>query len=362
MRSLRSRMVIGAAVVSLGAGLLTAAFIYWRLGGWMTVSAGTSVDDGSAQSVPLTAQGVGDGGPSLRQVRGSLLQEILPLVIGMTGVFLLLPIAASKWLLRPIHELNCRLAAIDAVQPRVDLDFPEVDKEIREVIKHFRQILSKLTDSLEDTREYAAEVAHELRTPLQIIRLKLETSQAKIDPILSEELQEEVHRLRHVVEQVLLVAKAGRGRLTLQNSRFDATQLTRDVIEDFQLLAMAEERTLELVAIPTLYIEADRKYFRQVLHALLTNALTHGEGEIRVKLREHRRKLRLFIGNKVKMGPGSNDLSLGLGLRVVKALLGTMPCTCFRRYAGPTIYGVLMDFSTVPPSSSVSKRPPVSGH
>ena len=361
MRSLRSRMVIGAAVISLGTGLVTAAFVCGRLGGWMSGPAGTQVDENSAQSVPLTSQGLVGSNLSVAKVRGSLLLEVLPFVVGVSGVCLFLPLATAKWLLAPIHELNCRLAAVDVIQPRVDLNFPEADEEIEEVIKYFRQILGKLTVSLEDTREYAAEVAHELRTPLQIIRLKLETSQAKIDPILSEELQEEVHRLRHVVEQVLLVAKAGRGRLTLQNSRFDASQLTRDVIEDFQLLATDVGRELDDDIRTTLYVEADRKYFRQVLHALLTNALTHGEGKIRVRVREHRRKLRLFIGNKVKRGPGSNDLSLGLGLRVVKALLGTMPCTCFRRFSGPTIYGVLIDFSTVPPSPSVSKRPPAIG-
>ncbi len=359
MRSLRSRMVFGAAVTTLSTGLLTAAFIYFRLGGWMSEPARAPVDGSSAQSVQKASRDPVAEPLDSRRVRDSLILELVPFVVGLTVLGGFLPIAASRWLLQPIHRLNGRLASIDAAQPRVDLDFPEVDVEIQEIVEYFMQILSKLTISLEDTREYAAEVAHELRTPLQIIRLKLETSQAKIDPILSEELQEEVHRLRHVVEQVLLVAKAGRGRLTLQTSRFDATQLTSDVIEDFQLLAEEQQRKLTLVLGPSMLIEADRKYFRQVLHALLTNALTHGEGEIRVKIVEHRSRLRLFIGNKVKLGPGSHNLSLGLGLRVVKALLGTMPCVCFRRHSGPTIYGVLIDFTAVPPAAPVARHPSV---
>lgn len=351
MKSLRSRLILGFSCCSLGAGFLIAVFIYLRLGGWISELVQAPITKKSAQSDlfldnPDSVDSVVES-KITRIVRQRLLVEVLPLALVFSVAAAFAGARAASRVISPFKSLNVRLAEFNDSNLDGEIELPEVDREFQELVEHFRRILERLTTSLKDTREYAAEVAHELRTPLQVIRLKLETSQLKIDPSLSEDLQEEVYRLRHVVEQVLLIAKAGRKRLTLQNSRFNVSQVIGELVEDFQLLASVEDRKLEFESGGDFYILSDLKYFRQVLHALLSNAMTHGEGEIRLRILQHSDRVRLFICNRVRMSPGSNNLTLGLGLRVVKALLGIMPCTGFRRYSGSTVYGVLLEFSTV---------------
>ncbi len=362
MKSLRLRLILGFSCCSLGAGFLTAAFIYARLGGWISdlevspitnsparfaTSGGLSGGlSGSLISDSARLAGASDDVQSLQR---RVVIEALPLILVFSVAAAFAGSFSATRIIAPFVSLNKRLAAFNDSKSDMEIEFPQVDREFQELIVHFRGILERLTTALKDTREYAAEVAHELRTPLQVIRLKLETSQLMIDPTLSEELQEEVYRLRHVVEQVLLIAKAGRKRLTLQTSRFSISGLTDELVEDFHLLAAEEDRKLLFKSSGNYYILSDPKYFRQVLHALLSNAMTHGEGEIRLRITQRADRARLFICNRVRMSPGSNNLTLGLGLRVVKALLSIMPCTAFRRYSGATVYGVLLEFATVSP-------------
>lgn len=343
-----------AGITSLVSGVLAALFIYFRLNGWVSEATlayeKASAEPGRSYSSGGTRLAVG----ITSRIRIGILTEVMPLSI---LVSLAVGFASSRPVrlaLKPVADVNRRLASLEEGSVSLDTDSNVADTEFRELFGHIKSIFGRLIRSLEDTREYAAEVAHELRTPLQIIRLKLETNQALIDPELSEDLQQEVHRLRHVVDQVLLIAKAGRGRLTLQSSRFEISVVTHEIVQDFQLLAREENRELTISTAGLHFVEADKKYFKQILHALLTNALTHGIGEIRVKVRSHNNRARLVIVNRVGLAPGSNNLTLGLGLRVVKALLGTMSCTSFRRFSAPTVYGVQIEWATVP-SSSVSR-------
>ena len=350
MKSLRVRLIFGFSCCALVAGFLTAALVYVRLGGWISDLDDSPFSKYPAQSVvasgadtPAVESGVV---PALQR---RMLLETVPLVLSISVVVAVATGIAVARMVAPIKRLNRSLAEFNDSKSEIEIGFPQADAEFQELFGHFRSILERLTTALKDTREYAAEVAHELRTPLQVIRLKLETSELRIDPMLSEELQEEVYRLRHVVEQVLLIAKAGRKRLTLQNSTLGITGLTAELVEDFHLIAAEENRKLSFKSDGDYYILSDTKYFRQVLHALLSNAMTHGEGEIRVRITRHADRARLFVCNRVRLSPGSNNLNLGLGLRVVKALLSIMPCTGFRRYSGATVYGVLLEFATVSP-------------
>jgi len=105
------------------------------------------------------------------------------------------------------------------------VELPEADEQFVSLLGHLNDMLGRLELSFSEMSEYAAKVAHELRTPLSIIRLKVEQSQGRIDAELAEELQEELLRLTHVVEQSLLIAKAEQGRLVWNIERFDLSAM-----------------------------------------------------------------------------------------------------------------------------------------
>jgi K+-sensing histidine kinase KdpD len=199
--------------------------------------------------------------------------------------------------------------------------------------------------------EYAAKVAHELRTPLAILRLKVEQAGDRIPPELAEQLQAELHQLTHVVDQSLLIAKAEQGRLKLQPRELDLAQLVLDVAEDFTLLAQEAGRTVRLVALNGGVVLTDPKYTKQMLHNLLTNAFKHGQGDIRVKLTRRQNRLVLTIANWLRAPNAPNPEALGLGLRVVETLLSLQPnVKCLRR-RNPRGYAVRLSF----PATAVTR-------
>ncbi len=263
--------------------------------------------------------------------------------------------ALSHKSLRPIARLNEQLQTIRAPDLSRRIELPEADAEFRDLVRHINELLGRLDHAFTDMSEYAAKVAHELRTPLAILRLKVEQAGDRIPPELAEQLQTELHQLTHVVDQSLLIAKAEQGRLKLQPRSLDLAQLVLDVTEDFALLAQEDGRTVRLSPMAGGPVLADSKYTRQMLHNFFTNALKHGQGDIRVKLARQKDRLVLTITNWLRSPTSPQPEALGLGLRVVETLLSLQPEVKCRRRRNPRGYAVRLSF----PATSGSDSGPV---
>ena len=282
----------------------------------------------------------------------------IPLVVAAFAIGFVL----SNNSLRPIARLNEQLQMIRAPDLSKRIELPEADAEFRDLVRNVNDLLSRLERAFADMSEYAAKVAHELRTPLAILRLKVEHAGDRIPPELAEQLQSELHQLTHVVDQSLLIAKAEQGRLKLQPRELDLSQLVLDVTEDFTLLAQEEGRTVRLVVLSSGVVLADPKYTKQMLHNLLTNAFKHGQGDIRVKLTRTAERLVLTIANWLRAPAAPEPEALGLGLRVVETLLSLQPdVKCLRR-RNPRGYAVRVSFpaptSTGFTSANTGTAPP----
>ncbi|HAM73993.1 MAG TPA: hypothetical protein DCM86_20400 [Verrucomicrobiales bacterium] len=286
----------------------------------------------------------------MTQLLISSLTYSLPLVV----VMLVVGYFVARKSLRPIVHLNQQLQAVSprTLEQRVAL--PEADEQLRDLVRHLNDMLGRLQASFAEMSEYAAKVAHELRTPLTILRLKVDQAGQRIDPGLSEELQEELHRLAYVVDQSLLIAKAEQGRLLWQPESIDLAAMLVDLARDFHLLAAEEGRSMECRTPGTCRITMDPRYCRQIIHALLTNSLVHGRGAVRIRLRARGSMAWLMILNEVRPARSQNELTLGLGLRVVRALLSLQPGISFRQHHGVRYHATLMGFSGCEASGSAS--------
>lgn len=262
--------------------------------------------------------------------------------LALVAVFI--GLALSNKSLRPIVSLNEQLHAIRAPDLSRRIDLPEVDAEFRGLVKHLNELLGRVEHAYVDMSEYAAKVAHELRTPLAILRLKVEQAGDRIPPELSELLQTELHQITHVIDQSLLIAKADQGRLKLQPRTFDLAQLVGDVAEDFALLAQENDRLVRLASMRPSPVFSDVKHIRQILHNLFTNALKHGQGNILVRLVRRRERLVLVIANGLRPRSSPQLETLGLGLRVVDTLLGLQPDIKYRRRSGTRGYCAKLTF------------------
>lgn len=223
---------------------------------------------------------------------------------------------------QPVSEMNRQLQAIGArsLDQRVRLGTGAA--EFRGIEENLNALLARLDGSFRQLTEFSAQVAHELRTPLTLLRLQVEEAAGGIEPALAESLQDELRRLSDYVDQCLLLATAEQGRLTLKVESVPLRSLVLEMIETYELLARESDRRLTVVAAEDAAVTADPRYLRQILHNLLTNALRYGKGGIFVTIGRDGTDVVCRINNAVKVQGSAAPFGTGLGLRLVRALVG----------------------------------------
>ena len=215
------------------------------------------------------------GSPSVvTRVLQSFLLTGLSIGIGS----LIIGFVLSRGMSRPLVSLTkatCAVAAGD-LSVRVPTHYPG---EVGELAAAFNTMAEDLARADELRRNMTADVAHELRTPLSVIRGKLEGVLDGVYPATPKHLGpilEETELLTHLVEDLRLLALAEAGQLTLEKRVMDVGDLLRDAQVNFGPQADDRGVTLALDLPSKLpQIVGDWRRIAQVLGNLLTNALRH---------------------------------------------------------------------------------------
>ena len=292
----------------------------------------------------------------VRDISHELMESVAVWSVPLAALALLGGYWLAQHSLRPIASVNRQLQTKNSGNLGEPISLREMDEEFRDLVRQLNELLARLDRSFAEMNDYAAKVAHELRTPLAILRLKIEQSGGRIAPELADELEGELHRLTHVVEQSLLIARAERGRVMAMRSVFNLSLAMAEVVEDFQLLAAEQGRRFTLKTAPGCWVSADPRHARQIAHNLLTNALKHGDGDLTVRVKRSGKFAALVVGNRVK-GSGATEPTLGLGLRVVGALLRLEPGMRLQRRHGTNYHVARLLMSSVqqPPSFTTNQ-------
>ncbi len=230
------------------------------------------VDDWQVGLLLLSPPGRFDDEPPAI-VRGFLLAG---LAIG--GSTLIVGLLLSRRISRPLVDLTAATRAVAAgdLSVRVPIHY---HGEVRELAVAFNAMAEELARADEMRRNLTADVAHELRTPLSVIRGKLEGVLDGVYPATPEHLDpvlEETDLLTHLVEDLRLLALAEAGQLALEKRAMDVCDLLRDAQVNFSPQASDRGVTLALdLPSESPKVMADWRRLVQVLSNLLTNALRH---------------------------------------------------------------------------------------
>ena len=242
-----------------------------------------------------------------------------PVVILALGIGFLL---ASRSM-RPIDAINNDLSQLEAKSLRKGVTLPENDAVLSDLVRHINLLLERVGKAYQNLDEFSSKVAHEIRTPLALLRMKIERSAANLPPGLSEELQDELARVTRLVEQALLAAKAESGRVSADLSRVNVSVLLDDVREGYELLARERALDFEWVVENDLCAVTDAGLLRQILHNLLSNAVRYARRRIRIRAHSNHGGVMVRIANDFDDStiaePGT-----GLGLRLVRSLAATL--------------------------------------
>jgi two-component system sensor histidine kinase TctE len=219
--------------------------------------------------------------------RTSLLGRLLMYsALPQAGLLVLL----AWWLRRRIQaDLQPLTALQDAIERRHAADLnplpPAVrDASTREVVRIAEAIDSlfgRVANSLGAQREFAGNVAHELRTPLAGIRAQASFALAQNDPRVWREQLEGIaqaeQRATRLVDQLLALARSAEDRSGITLERIELQALAREVLLRFMPRARAAGVDLggEGMDEPVC-VRADRALLEGILNNLVDNALRYG--------------------------------------------------------------------------------------
>jgi heavy metal sensor kinase len=195
--------------------------------------------------------------------------------------------------LRPVRQISSMATRITALNLNERIPVREVDDELGVLIRTMNAMISRLQASFEEMRLFSLNVAHELRTPLAI--LKGQSELALSNPPSPDETQElvtsyleETIRMSRIVDDLLMLAKAETGQLTMERGPVHMDRLVRDLHEDGTILAGSKDLFLRLGPVDGAIVTGDPARLRQLFRILLTNALQYTDpgGEIRLSCRK----------------------------------------------------------------------------
>ena len=200
----------------------------------------------------------------------------LPLLIVLPVALAAIALAVRASL-GPLRRFRARLAARNA-RDLSPVPVGELPSEIDPLATTLNSLLARLSDAFEAERSFAANAAHELRTPLagaiaQAQRLRSETRDPATETRAAD-IEATLKRLTRLSERLMQLARAEGGRLRMDQST-DLRDVARIVVEDIGRTDTADRIALAVPETPVIS-DLDPDAFGVLCRNLVENALLHG--------------------------------------------------------------------------------------
>jgi signal transduction histidine kinase len=198
--------------------------------------------------------------------------------IGAGIVALLLGLALSRTLTRPLRRLTAAIHAMAAGNLEQSVDITSHD-EIGELAGAFNSMSTQLAQSNQARRQMTADIAHELRNPLMVMTGYIEALREGVlrpTPERFDMMYEEAQHLQRLVADLRTLSLADAGELALSPQIVDSATLLARVAEAYAPNARKAGIVLAVqpaAAMPAVKVDVERMV--QVLANLVTNALRY---------------------------------------------------------------------------------------
>ena len=287
----------------------------------------------------------------------------------MVPVVLVLCVAGGYWLagraLRPIESVTAELNEIQPTNLRSRLPVPPVADEVARLTAVINALLERLERASVTERRFASDAAHELRTPLAVLRTGLEVTLAR-DRSSDENhaalvaAHREVLSLCRIADELLMLARLN-GEVSVERSRLNLRELVVEIASTVEPLAQAREIQLRVNADHDVFVEGNAGHLRRLVINLLDNALKftpiNGSIEARLTMESNRVILRVadsgpgidaaempFIFDRFFRGATAPGEGSGLGLSLCReiARLHGGDITAANRPSGGSVFVVTL--------------------
>lgn len=212
-----------------------------------------------------------------RQAREALTRTILSGGLLAVAVAVAVAIFVARRVAAPITTLTHAVAAIETGRRDVRVNLPHAPGELGTLSKAFDRMSVAVEQQDLLRRQLVADVAHEVRTPLTILRATTEglvDGVLQADPATLSSLHEEVLRLTQLVTDLETLAAADAAVLRLEMAPVDLAHVVSDVVN--AIAGAAAERSVSITQkLAPASAEADERRIHQIATNLLNNAVRY---------------------------------------------------------------------------------------
>lgn len=293
-------------------------------------------------------------GASLESIHADVATLDQFVALSVAGVLLVAPLC-GYWLAgratRPLAKIIATTASLRPSQLDERLEIRGTGDELDQLSKTFNRLLDRIGNYLQERRDFLANSAHELRTPLAAIRSSVEVALAggrtneEYEELLTEIIEESAS-LELLVNQLLLLSETETERLKVDKQTVQMNEIVERAMDMFGGVAEFRDVKLLCPALPAVVVHGNQQHLRQVVYNLLDNALkfTPAGGWVKVQLRndtsndtivftvqdngpgipeEELRHVfdRFYQGHRPKTGTVEKR-GTGLGLSICQAIIG----------------------------------------
>jgi signal transduction histidine kinase len=187
-------------------------------------------------------------------------------------VLLATDIAIFRRALLPLRQASEIAQQIGPSRTDVRLPVKEIPSEVRPLMSAVNQALDRLDEGFRAQREFTADAAHELRTPLSILRTRVDTLE---DQRVGKDLHHDIEAMSRIVGQLLDIAELD--ALTVDPlERADARAVCAEVVEYIAPLALEQGREIALPgASEPVWVKGNAEMMKRAIRNLAENSIKH---------------------------------------------------------------------------------------
>ena len=236
-------------------------------------------------------------GLSIEHIEKSMENLFNALLIAIIICILLLALAGfflTRKALYPVNIITKKANRISQNNLEERIQVPVENDELGQLSQVLNSLLDRLQQAFLTQQQFLADAAHELKTPLAVLRAHWESELN--NPHLSIEIKEKfvqdietISRLSHLINNLLLLSKTEALRSTFEFNEVQLDEIINEVLSDASVLADLKTQHIEVVDLQPVKILGDRMRLYQLFFNIIDNAIRHGSesGYIWISLRVH---------------------------------------------------------------------------
>jgi signal transduction histidine kinase len=202
----------------------------------------------------------------------SYLGQIGWFTVTILALLLAIDIIVIRGALKPVRRASEIASAVDPARTNLRLPDHDMPQELLPLITSMNQALDRLEQGIRVQREFTADAAHELRTPLAVLRTRVETMADRegLDTVKADILV-----MTHVVNQLMEMAEV-EGNSTPPTTTVDLRAVSAEVAAMMAEIAIRQDRSIALTgANGPVWVRGDGAMIFRAVRNLAENAIKH---------------------------------------------------------------------------------------